>query len=71
MVLDMVAPRSPQYRMADQLAGGNLEQILADIYQETGSWETTARRLYVEYRIDVTTNTLRGWATALGIGAAA
>lgn len=54
-------PKSSHYRMADRLAGGNLEQILAD-YRDAGlSSDAVARRLYAAHGIEVTGNTVATW----------
>jgi hypothetical protein len=66
-----VALRSAQFRMADKLAGGQLEALMGALYGETGSWEEVSRRLYAEHTITISGQTLRRWAELLGIGAAA
>lgn len=57
--------------MADTLAGGHLESLMASLYSDSGSWEEVSRRLYAEHAISISGQTLRRWAEQLGIGAAA
>lgn len=57
--------------MADTLAGGKLADLMASLYADTGSWEEVSRRLYADCRVSVTGQSLRRWATDLGIGEAA
>jgi hypothetical protein len=57
--------------MADKLAQGQLEALMASLYRDSGSWEEVSRRLYAEHAITISGQTLRRWAEQLGIGAAA
>lgn len=63
--------RTTQFRMAERLAGGELALKLAQMFDQSHSWEQVARDLYATYGIEVTGQTLRRWAEQLGIGAAA
>lgn len=57
--------------MADTLAAGKLVERMTALYADTESWEEVSRRLYAECGISVTGQSLRRWATDLGIGVAA
>lgn len=63
--------RTTQFRMAERLAGGDLALKLAELFDQSHSWEQVARDLYATYGISITGQTLRRWAEQLGIGAAA
>lgn len=63
--------RSPQFRMAEHLAGGDLAGKLDSLFGKSQSWEQVGRDLYATYGISITGQTLRRWAEHLGIGAAA
>jgi len=57
-----------QFRMADRLAEGNLSALLVQYRTEEGrSLEEIVRRLYAEYGIEVTRQTLDKWCRSLGI----
>lgn len=48
--------------MADRLAGGDLDAIVAQIYTDTGcSWRATESALKDRYGIEVTRITLSKW----------
>lgn len=66
----MPLPRSPQYRMADHLAGGRLLELLTEKAANEVPWEVVSRQLYADFHIDVTGQTLRRWAVILGLGKA-
>ncbi len=66
-----MAPRTAQYRMADQLAGGDLATKLATLFAASGSWEQVSRDLYATYGFTISGQTLRRWAEQLGISKAA
>ncbi len=52
-----------QFRMADRLAGGELESLIRHLrFVEELSFDSIAARLWAEYRIEVTGNTVRAWA---------
>ena len=57
--------------MANKLAEGTLESLMASLYAESASWEEVSRRLYADKAITISGQTLRRWADQLGIGAAA
>lgn len=61
------AVRSPQFRMAEHLAGGDLGRKLAEMFATSQSWEQVGRDLYATYGISITGQTLRRWAEQLGI----
>lgn len=61
-------PTSPEYRMADRILDGRLEEVLRGLYAESGAWEVVSRRLFAEHDIAISGQTLRRWAKALGIG---
>ena len=51
--------------MADRLAGGNLDRILFELNAAGLSPETISLRLYAEYGIEVTGQTIGNWLSAL------
>jgi arginine repressor len=53
--------------MADRLAQGRLAVIVAQWRSEGQSHEAIARRLYAEYGIEVTRQTLSKWIDAIGV----
>lgn len=57
--------RSPVYRMADQMAGGQLADEMARLYADSHSWEDVSRVLFATYGVRVTGQTLRRWAAFL------
>lgn len=57
----MPIPTTSTWRMADQLAEGNLGEVLVRLRDAGLPWRTIARRLHDEYRIDVTDVTLSLW----------
>lgn len=54
-------PRSPQFRMADRLAGGRLIEIIATSRADGLSFDDISRRLFAEFGIEVTRQTLANW----------
>jgi hypothetical protein len=58
---------SPVFRMADDLADGNLAGILREMRAERKSLSRIARELHALHRIDVTPQTVGNWCDALGI----
>lgn len=56
---------TPLYRMADRLAGGELEQVLADMRAQGFSYDEISRRLYANYGIEVTRQTVANWLTSM------
>lgn len=52
---------SPAWRMADRLTGGDLDDIVAQTYAETGSWRGTEQALRDRYGVEVTRVTLAKW----------
>lgn len=57
--------------MADRLTGGRLASLIAAYRAEGLSWDDVARKLYDDGGVEANGETIRKWATALGIGAAA
>lgn len=55
--------------MADKLAEGQLVDRMTDLYAESHSWEEVAKRLLVDHHVAVSGQTLRRWASELGIAA--
>lgn len=55
---------SPQFRMADRLAGGKLALIIAAYKAEGLSLDAIARRLYADFGIEVTRQTVANWSPA-------
>jgi hypothetical protein len=62
-----VAKLSAQFRMADRLAGGGLAAIIAEARTEGQSFDHIARRLYADFGIEVTRQTVANWTDALGV----
>jgi hypothetical protein len=62
-----LAPRSPAYRMADRLCGGDLAARLAKCRADGLSWDDVSRRLYAESGVEASRDTIRSWARQLGI----
>jgi len=60
-----MAVPTAHYRMADRLAGGNLESALTDLRAEGLSYESIAARLFATYGIEVSPPTVRAWLRAL------
>jgi len=54
-------PVTPHYRMADKLAGGQLDAILAAYRAEDLSLRQITLRLYAEHGIEVTHQTIANW----------
>lgn len=52
---------SPNWRMADRLAGGRLDEIVAKWVGEGRNWERISRDLYADFGAEVTGVTLRAW----------
>lgn len=53
---------SPQFRMADRLAKGNLATEITNYRAEGLSLDAIARRLYADHGIEVTRQTVASWA---------
>lgn len=58
---------STVWRMADELAGGNLAEILRQKRAERKSLTRISRELHALHRIDVTPQTVGNWCDTLGI----
>jgi hypothetical protein len=58
---------SKTFRMADRLTNGRLVEIVAGERQRGQSYDAIVRRLYADYGIEVTRQTLSDWASGLGI----
>lgn len=57
--------QSPQFRMADRLARGKLLEDIAR-HREAGlSFDAIASRLFADYHIEVTGNTVANWEKLL------
>jgi hypothetical protein len=56
---------SPHYRMADRLAGGNLDAVLADYKRRGLSARQVCNRLYAEHGIEVTHPTAGKWLASV------
>lgn len=52
--------------MADSLAGGDLEGVLRRWRGEGMGYEEISRRLYADYRVELSAQTVRRWAKELG-----
>lgn len=52
---------TPQFRMADRLAGGNLASDLLNHRASGLSLDATARQLYADHGIEVTRQTVANW----------
>jgi len=64
-----MAIETPQFRMAQRLAGGKLAELLARYRNENRSFDEIARLLYAEHGIEVTRQTIARWTEELGISA--
>jgi len=51
--------------MADRLAGGDLDSTLRQMKANGDSFNTIAKRLYADYGVDVTGQTVANWLKAL------
>jgi hypothetical protein len=51
--------------MADRLAGGNLDAVLAELRSEGLSYEAIAGRLFASYGIEASAPTVGAWLRAL------
>lgn len=60
-----MAIASANYRMADRLAGGNLDAELVSLRAEGLSYESIAARLFAAHGIEVSPPTVRSWLLAL------
>jgi hypothetical protein len=61
---------SPNWRMADRLAGGRLDQELRDLTDSGMSLRRICLSLYDRYGIEVTAPTVKAWLTDIGQEAA-
>lgn len=52
---------TPAMRMADKLAKGRLEERLTELDDAGDSWDTISRKLYAEFGIEATGQTIGGW----------
>lgn len=59
--------RTARFQLLDLQLGGRLVDLMRSLYAETGTWEGVSRRLLVDHGKEVSGQTLRNWATALGI----
>ena len=57
---------SSQFRMADRMAGGKLAEIIAELRTEGRSYEDVTRRLFADFGIEVTRQTVARWGALLG-----
>lgn len=58
---------SVNYRNADALTGGQLEQILRDARARGLSYASIASQLYADHHVSVSAPTVGAWLRALGI----
>ena len=56
-----MAQDSPNWRMANRLAGGRLDEIVEAKLEANVKWERISRDLLAEYGADVSAVTLRSW----------
>ena len=56
-----MAQDSPNWRMANRLAGGRLDEIVESKMDAGQGWERISRDLYAEFGAEVTGVTLRAW----------
>ena len=56
-----MAQDSPNWLMADRLAEGNLDQIVAGYVADERNWQWISDRLRRDFGIEVTRVTLRKW----------
>lgn len=57
----LVANQSNQFRMADRMAGGRLAEVIDEMHVEGRSYEDIARRLYADYGIEISRQTVARW----------
>ncbi len=60
-----MAIASPVFRMADNMVGGRLAEIIVAYHAEGHSHEHISRLLWAEHGIDVSGQTLRRWVPLL------
>lgn len=68
MAVPPSAPSSATYRMADRLAGGRLRQILEDHAAAGLSLQQISLRLFADYGIEVTRQTVSNWLAEISAG---
>lgn len=56
-----MAIKSGAYRMANRLAGGNLDAILRRACENGETLDAISQRLYAEHGIEVTKQTIANW----------
>lgn len=56
-----MAQDSPNWRMANRLAGGELDEIVSDRRANGQKWERISRDLLLEYGVEVSAVTLAVW----------
>ena len=56
-----MAQDSPNWRMADRLAGGRLDELVEAKIAAGQKWERISRDLLADYGADVSAVTLRAW----------
>lgn len=56
---------SPNYRMADKLAAGALDSILADLAGQGLSYAGIAARLFADHGIEVSAPTVGAWLRSI------
>ena len=56
-----MAQDSPNWRMANRLAGGRLDEIVGSKTDAGHGWERISRDLYAEHGVEVTGVTLKSW----------
>lgn len=60
-----MAIASPVFRMADNMVGGRLAQIIVGYHADGHSHEHISRLLWADHGIDVSGQTLRRWVPIL------
>ncbi|MEA2702902.1 MAG: hypothetical protein QOD63_847 [Actinomycetota bacterium] len=56
--------------MADRLTGGRLAALIVQYREAGSSWDDISRRLYSEFDVEVSAETLQAWGKALAEDAA-
>lgn len=61
----MATPNSQLWRMADRLAGGELAETIGKLRSEGVGHELISRRLYADFGIEATRQTVASWCDTL------
>lgn len=62
-----MARTTPLFRMTENAVGGNLYEYLSEARSNGNTWAFIARRLFTDYGLEVTDQTLRVWGRQLGV----